>query len=125
MKPSFLRMRRKHRAVLVFPPHLTGLATHLRKRTFLAIVLTAPLDPQTKEWVLPHRTFVTDKPEQSNYDDVPTLECSLIDISKIEADERALADTISRAWTKYRLKTEGWFVLRLQKDGSGKLEFPE
>ena len=55
----------------------------------------------------------------------PVLEFSLIDISKVVADEAALADMISRAWTKLRLKTEGWFVLRMQPDGKHQIEFPE
>jgi len=35
------------------------------------------------------------------------------------------ADMISGAWTKFRLKTEGWFVLRLRQDGQHQIEFPE
>ena len=125
MKPSFLRMRRKWRAVLVVPSHLTELAPHLRGKNFHPIVLPAGLlDQQQKEWWLPGRTLVTDQPDELYYD-VPVLEFSLIDISKVMADEAALADMISRAWTKFRLKTEGWFVLRLQPDGKHQIEFPE
>jgi hypothetical protein len=40
-------------------------------------------------------------------------------------DDAALADMISRAWTKLRLKTEGWFVLHLQPEGKHEIEFPE
>jgi hypothetical protein len=58
-------------------------------------------------------------------DEVPVLEFSIIDITNVKADEGALADMISRAWTKFRLKTEGWFVLRLRQDGKHKIEFPE
>jgi hypothetical protein len=36
-----------------------------------------------------------------------------------------MADMISRAWTKFRLKTEGWLVLLLRQDGKHQLEFPE
>jgi hypothetical protein len=32
---------------------------------------------------------------------------------------------ISRAWTIFRLKTEGWFILRLHPDGEHQIEFPE
>ncbi len=69
-------------------------------------------------------TLVTDQPDELYYD-VPVLEFSLIDISKVTADEAALADMISRAWTKLRLKTEGWFVLRMQPDDKHQIEFPE
>ena len=125
MKPSFLRMRRKWRAVLVVPSHLSGLAPHLRRKNFHPIVMpTAPLSEDQKVWSLAGRTLVTDQPDELNYD-VPVMEFSLIDITRIEADEAALADMISRAWTKFRLKTEGWFVLRLQPDGKHQIEFPE
>lgn len=125
MKPSFLRMRRKWRAVLVVPSHLSGLAQQLRRKNFYPIVLSAaPLDDEHKVWSLAGRTLVTDQPDELYYD-VPVLEFSLIDISKVEADEAALADMISRAWTKFQLKTEGWFVLRMQPDGKHQIEFPE
>ena len=68
--------------------------------------------------------LVTDKPEEVAFDDVPVLEFSLIDITEVKADEAAIADMISRAWTKCRLKTEGWFVLRLRQDGKHQIEFP-
>jgi hypothetical protein len=71
------------------------------------------------------RTFVTDQPDDLKYD-VPVLEFSVIDISDVKGEElTAIADIISRAWTKLRLKTEGWFVLTLQQDGEHKIEFPE
>ena len=125
MKPSFLRMRRKWRAVLVVPSHLSGLAPHLRRKNFYPIVLyDKPLDDDHKVWSLAGRTLVTDQPDELNYD-VPVMEFSLIDITRIEADEAALAEMISHAWTKLRLKTEGWFVLRLQQDGKHQIEFPE
>jgi hypothetical protein len=125
MKPSFLRMRRKWRAVLVVPSHLSGLAPHLRRKNFHPIVMpTAPLSEDQKVWSLAGRTLVTDQPDELNYD-VPVMEFSLIDITRIEADEAALAEMISRSWTKLRLKTEGWFVLRLQQDGKHQIEFPE
>jgi hypothetical protein len=85
---------------------------------------TAPLSEDQKVWSLAGRTLVTDQPDELNYD-VPVMEFSLIDITRIEADEAALAEMISRSWTKLRLKTEGWFVLRLQQDGKHQIEFPE
>ena len=125
MKPSLLRMRRKWRAVLVVPSHLSGLAPHLRGKNFYPIVLSStPLDDDHKVWSLAGRTLVTDQPDELYYD-VPVLEFSLIDISKVKADEAELASMISRAWTKFRLKTEGWFVLRMQPDGKHQIEFPE
>ena len=119
-------MRKRCRAVLVVPSYLSDLAPHLRQKNFHPIVLpVGVLDQQRKEWWLPERTLVTDKPEELAFDDVPVLESSLIDISKVKADEAAIADMISRAWTKFRLKTEGWFVLRLRQDGQHQIEFPE
>ena len=119
-------MRKRCRAVLVVPSHLSDLAPHLRQKNFHPIVLpVGVLDQQQKELWLPGRTLITDKPEELALDDVPVLEFSLIDISKVKADEAAMADVISRAWTKFRLKTEGWFVLRLRQDGKHQIEFPE
>jgi hypothetical protein len=119
-------MRKRSRAVLVVPTHLSNLAPHLRQRNFHPIVLpVAVLNQQQKELWLLGRTLVTDKPEELAFDDVPVLECSVIDITKVKADEAAIADVISRAWTKFRLKTEGWFVLRLRQDGKHQIEFPE
>jgi len=118
-------MRRKWRAVLVVPSHLSDLAQHLRRKNFYSIVLpVTPLDDDQKVWSLAGRTLVTDQPDELYYD-VPVLEFSLIDITKVTTDEAALADMISRAWTKFRLKTEGWFVLRMQPDGKHQIEFPE
>jgi hypothetical protein len=71
------------------------------------------------------RTLVTDKPDELAIDDVPVLEFSLIDASKVKADEGAIADMISGAWTTFRLKSEGWFVLRLRPNGKHQIEFPE
>jgi hypothetical protein len=108
------------------PAHLSDLAPHLRQKNFYPIVLPAKvLDQQHKELLLPGRTLVTDKPEELTIDDVPVLEFSVIDITKVEADERAMASIISTAWTKFRLKTEGWFVLHLRQNGKHRIEFPE
>ncbi len=126
MKPGFPRMRRRWRAVLVVPSHLSDLAASLRRKNCHPIVLPdAPLDQAQKDCWLPGRTLVTDQPQELKYD-VPVLEFSLIDISEVKGTEAAaIADMISRAWTKFRLKTEGWFVLLLQQDGQHKIEFPE
>jgi hypothetical protein len=127
MKPSFLRMRRKWRAVLAVPSHLSDLVPCLRSKNFHPIVLPAtPLDQAQKDCWLSHRTLVTDKPDELNVDDVPVLEFSLIDITMVkENDDDALADMISLAWAKFRLKTEGWSILRMQQDGKHQIEFPE
>jgi hypothetical protein len=58
-------------------------------------------------------------------DDVPVLEFSIIDITRVKADGAAMADMISRAWTTFRLKTEGWFVLSLRQNRNRQIEFPE
>jgi hypothetical protein len=126
MKPSFVRMRKRYRAVLVVPSHLYGLAPHLRRKNFHPIVLPAGvLDQELNGLWLSGRTLVTDKPDELAIDDVPVLEFSLIDASKVKADEGAIADMISGAWTTFRLKSEGWFVLRLRPNGKHQIEFPE
>jgi hypothetical protein len=126
MKASFVRMRKRCRAVLVGPSHLSDLAPHLRRKNFYPIVLPAGvLDQELKGLWLSGRTLATDRPEELAIDDVPVREFSLIDITLVKADEGAIADMISRAWTKFRVKTEGWFVLRLRHNGKHPIEFPE
>ena len=126
MKRSFVRKRKRWRAVLVVPSHLSGLAPHLRRKRFYPVVLPAkPLDEQIKGVWLPGRTLVTDKLEELDGDDVPVLEFSLIDVTQAKADGAALAGMISQAWTRLRLKAEGCFVLRLRQDGKHRIEFPE
>ena len=112
--------------MLVVPSHLSDLAVSLRRKNYHPIILpVGPLDQQQKECWLPGRTLVTDQAEELKYD-VPALEFSVIDISEVRANEAAaLADMISRAWTKLRLKTEGWFLLHLMEDGNHQIEFPE
>ena len=113
------------RAVMVVPSHLSALAPHLRRKNFHPVILPAfPLDKQHKECWLAGRTL-TDQPGELECDDVPVLEFSLNDASKVEADDEALAEMISRAWRKLGLKTEGWFILRLRKNGRHTIEFPE
>ena len=93
-------MRERSRAVLVVPSHLSDLAPYLRRKNFHPIILPAgPLDQQKKEWWLPERTLVTDRPEQLNDDDIAVLEFSVIDISNVKAKQAPLADMISLAWT--------------------------
>ena len=95
MKRSFVRMRKRWRAVLVVPSHLSGLAPHLRRKRFYPVVLPAkPLDEQIKGVWLPGRTLVTDRLEELDGDDVPVLEFSLIDVTQAKADEAALAGMI-------------------------------
>ena len=119
-------MRKRWRAVLVVPNHLYDLAPHLRGKNFYPIVLpTCVLDQELKGLWLSGRTLITDRPEELAIDDVPVLEFSLIDITRVKADEAAMADMISRAWTTFRLKSEGWFVLRIQPDGKHQIEFPK
>jgi hypothetical protein len=126
MKPSFVRMRKRWRAVLVVPSHLYDLAPHLRHKNFYPIVLpVGVLDQELRGLWLSGRTLVTNRPEELAIDDVPVLEFSLIDITKVKMDEGAIADMISRAWTTFRLKSEGWFVLRLRQNGKHQIEFPE
>jgi hypothetical protein len=61
MKSSFVRMRKRCRAVLVVPSHLYHLTPHLRRKNFYPIVLPAGvLDQQQKELLLPHRTLVNE-----------------------------------------------------------------
>jgi hypothetical protein len=126
MKPSFMRMRMRCRTVLVVPSHLYDLAPHLRKKNFYPIVLPAGLlDQQQKDLLLPGRKLISDKPEELTLDYVPVLGFSLIDITLVKANEGAMADMISSAWTKFRLKTERWFVLRLRQNGKHQVGFPE
>jgi hypothetical protein len=126
MNPNFVRMRKRCRAVLAVPSHLYDLAPHLRRKNFYPIVLPAGvLDQELKGLWLSGRTLISDKPEELAIDDVPVLEFSLIDITKVNAEEEATADMISRAWTKFRLKTGGWFVLSLRQNGKHQIEFPE
>jgi hypothetical protein len=56
---------------------------------------------------------------------LPVANPAPIDITKVKAGEGAMAEMISRAWTTFRLKSEGWFVLRIQPDGKHQIEFPE
>ena len=119
-------MRKRCRAVLVVASHLSDLAPHLRRKNFYPIVLPAGVpDQELKGLWLSGRTLITDKLKGFDSDDVPVLEFSLIDITLVKADEAAMADMISRAWTKFQLKSEGWFVLRLRPNGKHQIEFPE
>ena len=52
-------------------------------------------------------------------------EYSLIGATRVTMDDATLAEMISLAWTKFRLRSEGWFILRLRQNGDHKIEFPE
>ena len=71
-----------------------------------------------------HATLVTKTPQEFE-DDVPVMEYLVIDASGMTVDDASLADIISRIWTRFRLKSEGWFILRLRQDDHHKIEFPE
>ena len=125
MKASFLRKRKMTRAVLVLDAGLAGLGPYLRSKNFHVITMPADArDTETKTLFLCHRTLITRTPQEFEYD-VPVLEYSVIDVSGATSDDPALADIISLAWTKLRLKSEGWFILRLRQDGDHKIQFPE
>ena len=125
MKASLLRKRKMARAVLVLDAGLASLAPHLKSKNFHVVTMPAGvLDAETKALFLCHRTLITRTPEAFKYD-VPVLEYSLIDVSAVTADDATLASIISLAWTRFRLKSEGWFILRLRPDGDHKIEFPE
>ena len=125
MKASFLRKRKMTRGVLVLDGNLAGLEPHLRKKNFHVINLPmGTMDAERKALFLPDRTLITKLPQDYEYD-VPVLEFSIIDATGVVANNATLADLISLAWTKFRLKSEGWFILRLQPDGDHKIEFLE
>jgi hypothetical protein len=125
MKASFLRKRKMTRAVLVLDASLGSLEPHLRSKNFHVVTMPAGvLDTDGKVLLLCHRTLITRTPHAFEYD-VPVLEYSLIDVSGVTSDDATLADIISLAWTRFRLKSEGWFILRLRQDGDHKIEFPE
>lgn len=87
--------------------NLGSLEPHLRRKNFHVINPPAGvLDAERKAMFLSHRTLITKTPEDSKYD-VPVLEYSVIDASDVTLDDDALADIISRAWTRFRLKSEG------------------
>jgi hypothetical protein len=113
------------RAVLVLEAGLASLEPHLRSKNFHVVIMPAGvLDTDGKVLLLCHRTLITRTPHEFEYK-LPVLEYSLIDVSGMTADDARLADIISRAWTGFRLKSEGWFILRLRQDGDHKIEFPE
>jgi hypothetical protein len=125
MKASFLRKRKMARGVLVLNSNLASLESHLRRKNFRIINLpTGAMDAERKALFLSQRTLITKTPEEFKYD-VPVLEFSIIDPSGVTVDDATLADIISRAWTRFRLRSEGCFILRLTQDGDHKTEFPE
>jgi hypothetical protein len=125
MRASFLRSRKMTRGVLVLDGGLASLQPHLTSKNFRVINLpVGVMDADRKALVLSHRTLITKKPQEFEYD-VPVLEYSLIDVTGVTMDDATLADSISRAWTQFRLKSEGWFILRLRQEGHHRVEFPE
>jgi hypothetical protein len=113
------------RGVLVLDGSLAGLEPHLRKNNFHIINLpVGTMDAERKAMFLSHRTLITKTPKEFKYD-VPVLEYSIIDVSALTVDDTTLADIISRAWTRLRLKSEGYFILHLRRDGNHTMEFPE
>ena len=125
MEASFLRKRKIARAVLVLEARLASLDPHLRSKNFHVVTLPAHvLDAETKALFLCHRTLITTTPQVFE-DEVPFLEYSLIDVSGVTSDDARLARIISLAWSRFQLKSEGWFILRLRQDGDHKIEFPE
>jgi hypothetical protein len=125
MKASFLRKRKMARGVLVLDGSLASLAPRLTSKNFQVITLPAGVrDAERKALFLSHRTLVTKTPQEFEYD-VPVLEYSLIDASGVTVDDATLADMISLAWTRFRLKSEGWFILRLRQDCDHRIQFPE
>ncbi len=125
MKASFLRKRKMTRGVLVLDGNLASLAPHLSKKNFHVINLpVGVMDAERKGLFLVQRTLITTRPQEFEYE-VPVLEFSLIDATGVPIDEATLANFISRAWTRFRLNSEGWFILRLRQDGDHRIEFPE
>ena len=125
MKASFLRKRKMARGVLVLDSSLGSLESHLRRKNYQVVNLpVGVMDAERKAVYLTHRTLITKTPKEFSYD-VPVLEYSVIDASDVTSDDATLANLISLAWTRFRLKSEGWFILRLRRDGDHRIEFPE
>jgi hypothetical protein len=125
MKASFIRKRKMSRGVLVFDSNLASLETHLQRKKFHIVKLPpGVMDAERRAQFLSHRTLITKTMGEFKYD-VPVLEYSIIDVSALTVDDATLAGIISLAWTRFRLKSEGWFVLRLRQDGDHEIEFPE
>jgi hypothetical protein len=125
MKASFLRKRKMARGVLVLDGSLAGLEPYLANKNFRVIALPmGAMDTDRKAMIMTNRTLITTTPQDFEYE-VPVLEFSIIDATGMAVDHAILADVISLAWTRFRLKSEGWFILRLRQDGDHTIEFPE
>jgi hypothetical protein len=125
MKASLLRKRKMARGVLALDGNLASLGPHLIGKKFRVINLpTSVMDAERKALFLTDRTLITKLPQDYEYE-VPVLEFSIIDATGVTVDDATLADFISRAWTRFRLKSEGYFILRLRQDGDHEIEFPE
>jgi hypothetical protein len=104
---------------------LASLEPDLRHKNFHVINLpSGAMDANRKAMALTNRTLITTTPQGFEYD-VPVLEFSIIDPSGATVDDASLAGIISRAWTRFRLRSEGWFILRLRQDGDHEIQFPE
>jgi hypothetical protein len=113
------------RGVLVLDGSLAALESKLRRKNFQVITLPmGPMDTNRKAMTLTHRTLITTRLQDFEYE-VPVLEFSIIDATGVTVDDATLADFISRAWARFRLKSEGYFILRLRQDGDHEIEFPE
>jgi hypothetical protein len=113
------------RGVLVLDGSLAALEPELRRKNFQVITLPmGPVDTDRKAMILTHRTLITTRLQDYEYE-VPVLEFSIIDATGITIDNATLADFISRAWARFRLKSEGYFILRLRQDGDHEIQFPK
>ena len=105
MKASFLRKRKMARGVLVLDGNLASLEPHLKKKNFQIINLPADvMDAERKALFLTGRTLITKTAQDFKYE-VPVLEFSIIEATGVNVDDATLADFISRAWTRFRLKS--------------------
>ena len=85
--------------------NLASLEPHLTNKKFRVIILPAGvMDAERKALVLTDRTLITKTPQDYKYE-VPVLEFSIIDATGASVDDATLADFISRAWTRFRLKS--------------------
>ena len=76
---------------------------------------------------MPHASSVLGYFERLQTSELVTFRGILleIDATGVTSDDATLADVISQAWTRLRLKSEGWFILRLRQDGDHEIQFPE
>jgi len=46
-----------------------------------------------------------------------------IDSTEVPMDDETVAVIISLGWTRFRMRSEGWFILRLRQCGNDRIEF--